>query len=136
MTNFTPQALTIVDKSAVLGDWWTIELYVHSHREWLKPEEHGFSYQYSGRIADCDVEGTSQEMLEIAKAIEGRGEYAARRCAVKVDGEIVYFWSPRNSREGREGKTSIEYALDLAKKIRETIKPAIASYPPPKNHDR
>ena len=49
------------------------------------------------RITNADIEGTSAEMREIAYAIEQRGSFMAKRCAVRCSENGVELWSPRNS---------------------------------------
>lgn len=109
-------------KCESLGDWWTIEHATHDNRKWLKPEYGGFSYMHSGRISDADVEGSSGDMENIAKAIEERStDDNARRCAVRYvesDGGFL-FWSPRNSQV--EALVSVEAADDLARQIRAAL---------------
>lgn len=67
------------------------------------------------RVSDADVEGTFDEMREIAKAIRSRGAKTFRRCAVRVDDGLAYFWSPRNST--RYGVVPVGIADDLAGQI-------------------
>ena len=79
-------------------DWFMIERAEHDGREWSEPRDYGSAFMTSARISDADIEGTFDEMLGIAAAIERRHAFNARRCAVVVDGDFAAFWSPRNSR--------------------------------------
>lgn len=92
----------VLRKSEHLDDWYTIEREVpaaggprleHGHgrmmRLWL-PE----------RLSDACIEGTADEMRDIARAILARREVHHKRCAVVAlnDGdECAEMWSPRNS---------------------------------------
>jgi hypothetical protein len=67
------------NQSAWLDDWWVIET------------------SYGGRLGTADVEGTADEMRDLADAIERRGRASATRCAVAVEPAGVRLWSPRNS---------------------------------------
>lgn len=56
--------------------------------------------RYLGRINGADIEGTRDEMLSIADAIQRRDYFSAKRCAVDAraeHGDRVLLWSPRNS---------------------------------------
>lgn len=109
--------LTLVGEA----DWFTIERAHHAHKFGMQPDpELGcMMVTYSGRISDADVEGTAEEMLSIAEAIEQRASCSHRRCAVSVEGDLVTFRSPRNSR--RDGVVRIEDADALAAEIRSKL---------------
>lgn len=104
---------------------YTIERAEHENKFWfdIVKEESGFTYHramHSGRFSDyADVEGSAEEMLAIAEAIEKRTSVAFKRCAVYVLGEEVAFKSPRNST--RPGKCSLAEADELAAEIREKL---------------
>lgn len=108
------QKLTL-RKSDWLDDWYVIELAEHDGKVWLEPREHGASLNHSGRFSDADVEGTKEEMLSIAAAIKLRTSESFKRCAVRVNGDDVFFWSPRNSQ--RQGHVSLAVADELADKM-------------------
>jgi hypothetical protein len=85
-----------------LDDWYTIERAEHENIRELRPHpsmKNVTSLYYSGRISDACVEGTSLEMMAIARAIAADGEAHFKRCAVKPSGDGFLFWSPRNSME-------------------------------------
>ncbi len=87
-------------KAECLDNWYTIEWAEHDGRAWFEPTEYGGeSLHMSCRISDACVEGSAEEMIEIAKAIQKRGTVSFRRCAILTDINIgtVEFWSPRNS---------------------------------------
>lgn len=102
-----------------MNDWYTIERAEHDGRHWLEPVDGGHTLMYSGRIADADVEGDGDEMLSIAKAIEDRTSFGANRCAVRVSGNTVALWSPRNSRN--PGHIPLSAADKLAASIRSVV---------------
>lgn len=104
-------------KSESLPDWFLIERHEDPgmHREWMKPEDGSFSFQDSARISDACVEGTLEEMKDLAAAIRARTTTSYRRCAVKCCPHSVEFWSPRNSRE--RGVATVEAADELATQI-------------------
>lgn len=85
-----------------MDDWYVIE------------REHG------GRICGADIEGTAEEMLAIADAIECGESFASKRCAVSrpVDG-AVEMHSPRNSI--KPARVTLTAAKALAVEIRRVI---------------
>lgn len=107
-------SLTLVGE----GDWFTIERAEHDNEFGLEPTDDPdcHAVTYTGRISDADVEGSAEEMLSIAEAIEKRGSCSFKRCAVSVEGDIVRFRSPRNSM--RSGIVRLEDADALAAEIR------------------
>jgi hypothetical protein len=113
-------ALTMVD-SGVLDDWYLIERAAHDGRAWMEMDADGSGGRFmtSGRITNADVEGHGCEMFEIARAIEKRGRYSAKRCAVMVEGDRATFWSPRNSIT--YASVPLAVADALAREIREKL---------------
>ena len=106
-------------------DLYTIERAEHENIRWIEevkddPRYRPGGYQrcmYSGRFSDhADVEGSREQMLAIAEAIEKRTCVSFKRCAVYVVGDLVKFESPRNSE--RPGYCSLAEADELAIKIR------------------
>lgn len=113
-------------KSDGLDDWYVIERAEHDGRRWMEKTDYGFALHTSARFSDnADVEGDGAEMLAVAAAIEARGEYDAKRCAVRVDGDRVEFWSPRNSES--PGVVTLAVADALAAEIRNTLSAGGAS---------
>lgn len=111
-------ALALV-KSKWLGNWYTIEKAEHDGREWFEPTEHGHQFMKSARISDASVEGTLTDMKWLSRAIrERRAEYL-KRCAVRVNGEYAFFWSPRNSEH--ECRVPLKWADDLADQIERAV---------------
>lgn len=105
-----------IRKSEDLGDWYVIERAEHDGRSWF--ESTGLSsmaLRCSSRFSDADVEGTALEMRALAKAIEDGQPEAFKRCAVRIEGDRAFFWSPRNSQ--RDGEVSLEDARELAAQI-------------------
>lgn len=109
-----------ITQSDVMEDWYLIERETHDGRTWLEPMPGGGAmFMTSSRFSDADVEGHADQMLAIADAIEQRQSVRFKRCAVRVDGQRVFFCSPRNSQ--REGECTLEEADELVKVIRERI---------------
>ena len=109
-----------VVKSDAMDDWYVIERAEHDNRHWMEPIDGGMALRYSGRFSDADIEGTHEEMIGIAEAIESESDYDAKRCSVRFcepgePGEVA-FNSPRNSME--DGFVSLAEAADLVKPIR------------------
>jgi len=102
-----------------MGDWFTIERLNHDHKTWFEPTEYGATLRDSARVSDATVEGTGDLMLALADAIEARVEARFKRCAVRVDNNKVFFWSPRNSQT--EGECTLEEADELAGVIRKVV---------------
>lgn len=69
-------------------------------------------------IAWASIEGTRAEMVLLGHAIETRGKYSAKRCAVDATGERVALWSPRNH-VGDPPTVSRADAARLARRIRD-----------------
>ncbi|MEY5098407.1 MAG: hypothetical protein RJA36_1126 [Pseudomonadota bacterium] len=89
----------ILKKSDHLDDWYTIVRAEHDGREWLERIGPSASrFMCSERLSpEACIEGTAEEMIELAEAIKARGAASFKRCAVRVDGENAYFCSPKNS---------------------------------------
>lgn len=109
-------------------DWFTIEKVEHENRIWMEPVNIGgynsYALRYSGRISDADVEGTAEEMLAIAAAIEEGGFVSFTRCGVNAKGTEVAFWSPRNSQVN--GHVTHAEAKALAVEIRAKLERKVA----------
>lgn len=110
-------ALTLTTGS--LDDWYLIERAEHDGRSWFESIPGGAALCLSSRISDADVEGTRAEMLGIAKAIERREAFFAKRCSVSVVGEEAFFKSPRNSM--RAALVPLSAADALAAEIRTAL---------------
>lgn len=116
-----------IRKSEMLGDWYVIERAEHDGREWLETiGPNAQALRCSSRFSDADVEGTASDMLEIAAAIEKRGSFSAKRCAVLIVPATAFsmnataeFWSPRNSRA--RGAVTLAEADELAALIRKEV---------------
>lgn len=94
--------MTLTLRDGSMDDWYVIE------------REHG------GRICGADIEGTAEEMLAIADAIECGESFAAKRCAVSrpIDG-AVEMMSPRNSI--KPARVTLADAKALAAEIRRVL---------------
>ncbi len=101
-------------------DWYVIERSEHDGRSWLEAVPglgpNCMAFMTSARFSDADVEGTLEEMVAIAEAIEKRDSVSFKRCAVRIDGSHAFFQSPRNSM--REGECTVREATELAAEIR------------------
>lgn len=93
-----------VDQHEPLGDWWVIT----DDGAW---------------ISDASVEGTAEEMHEIARAIRRSGSYFARRCAVSWSNGCAEFHSPRNSSGGISQRFTQAEAMALAEQIEREVVP-------------
>lgn len=113
----------IQDVELTVGDddgWYTICRVEPVGVAGMRSVEPGvFCFYDPTRISDADVEGTEDEMLDIARAIRARGRFTARRCAVYVDAAAgaATFWSPRNTIDHDAGCVPLSRADDLAGKI-------------------
>lgn len=92
------------DQHEPLGDWWVIT-------------DDGL------QISDASVEGTAEEMHEIARAIRQRGSYFARRCAVSWLNGCAEFHSPRNSTSSISQRFTQAEAIALAEQIEREVRP-------------
>lgn len=106
-------------------DWYVIERAEHDGRQWLEPYEHGLALRCSSRFSDADVEGSADQMMAIAVAIEMGARVKFKRCAVDATGDLVRFWSPRNSQEA--GVCRFDEATELAAQIRRELPNAVAA---------
>ena len=104
-------------------DWYVIERRDHDGRRWMEREGPSVvALHTSARFSqNADVEGNASEMLAIADAIETRGEFSAKRCAVWFDGDRALFESPRNSET--PGVVTVADADELAAQIRARLVP-------------
>lgn len=89
----------ILVKSENLEDWFLIERAEHDGREWLEPTDYGYSLRASSRLGGADIEGTAEEMLALAAAIEDGKSESFKRCAARRSAYGYLMSSPRNSIE-------------------------------------
>lgn len=114
-------ALTVV--AGGMDDWWLIERAEHDGTSGLERiEGGGLALWCASRITNADVEGFGSEMLALADAIERGAGASFKRCAAitREDGRVALS-SPRNSIYS--AIVPRERALELAAKIRATVKP-------------
>ena len=103
-------------KSDVMDDWYTIEKVEHDGRqEFIRTGSNSESFFDSARISDACVEGTAEEMRDIARAIRSRTRTSHKRCSVYTFGGDAHFRSPRNSQ--CDGVVPLRYADELADQI-------------------
>lgn len=108
-------------KSEWLDNWYVIERAEHDGREWLEPDgPNVMHFRKSSRIGNADIEGTAEEMREIARAIKSKTSASFKRCAAVYTTAGVRMSSPRNS----IGATLVphEDAIALAEEIEEKLK--------------
>lgn len=87
--------LTIRDSG---NNWYVIERAEHEGGVGLKWTANGrLSLHDSARFSDADIEGTAEEMIAVAQAIQQRKMVSFKRCAVRFEPDVAVFWSPRNS---------------------------------------
>jgi hypothetical protein len=98
-----------------MEDWWLIERAEHDGREWIADG----ALMLSSRITNADIEGTGEEMLAIAKAIEDRSRFSALRCSVTVVDGRAELMSPRNSMYA--ASVTLAVADALAAEIRKVV---------------
>lgn len=117
-----------ITKSDALDNWYLIERAEHDGREWNARTTWGSAFCKSSRICgdavgdtppgfSACVEGTAAEMLDIAEAIERRGEVSFTRCSVDARSEPVLIGSPRNG-NGVDAEVTRDEADELAAKIK------------------
>lgn len=120
----------IVLRLGPIENFYLIERENHSNlREWLDIETwpYGKTLYCDKWISTACVEGSGAEMIGIAKAIRNRSSFRAKRCAVKVEGDVAFFWSPRNSYNmgskvaDPRGEVPLEVADRLADQIEKEL---------------
>jgi hypothetical protein len=111
-----------IRKSSCMDDWYLIERKYHDGKEWFNKIPGGSELCCSSRIGNADIEGTGEEMLSIAKAIDEMKNIGFRRCAVEFTKDGVLFASPRNTID-----TGPSVTLDNAKALSLEIKSLIGS---------
>lgn len=89
----------MIRKSDILPNWYVIE------------------YEDGSRFSDACIEGSANEMLQIASAIEKNESIHFRRCGVTMNEFRARFFSPRNS-QGDYGTIGLREAAELAKQIK------------------
>lgn len=113
----------VLVRAATIGGWYTLERRDHTNERVTVRTEYGSALTYSGRIVpdlmSC-VEGTANEWLAIADAIERGASESFRSCeAIRTDDGYA-FCSPRNS-NGNAAHLTLDAARRVAANIRETI---------------
>ncbi len=106
--------MTLVKSS--LDDWYTIEFKEHDGREWWeRTGTNSSSLRMSCRPSDACIEGSADEMKEIAAAIRDKRSVSFKRCEAELAGDEYWLSSPRNSR--RHYAASMQTAKHLADEI-------------------
>lgn len=110
----------VLKKSDALKDWYLIVRAEHDGLQWLeRTGPNSMRLMLSERISDADIEGSADEMLALAEAIQNRKNIEFRRCAVEFVGYEVHLWSPRNSI--KEGVVSIREADEFAEHVMQEL---------------
>lgn len=104
-----------LETSDSLNDWYTIERAEHDGTAEMRDAgTHAYLY-LAVRISDACVEGTADHMRRIAAGIKSRDGHREKRCAVRIEGDRAFLWSPRNSQQ--EGECTLAEADALADEI-------------------
>lgn len=116
----------VCKRSDELEDWFTIERAEHDGRTWMEPVDYGGGIKGSAlmmscRITDACVEGTGEEMLSLARAIDRGSGDNFKRCAVYPCEGGFALSSPRNSTYA--AVVPADVALRLAASIRLAVAP-------------
>lgn len=109
------------------ADFYRIVRVNHKGERWYQDVKNccgrviGSRLMLSERISpEADIEGTSEELLELASAIERWSESISKRCAVEFMDDYYYIWSPKNSDD--KLKITVETAFTLSETIRRILK--------------
>ena len=102
---------------ADMGEWYTIIRAEHDGRVWFESVGPNASrYMSSERLSpEACIEGDREQMLEIAAAIQRRGEAHFKRVAVHFEADGAHFRSPKNSEH--DGVVTLAEADELAAQI-------------------
>lgn len=105
-----------IRKSEHLPDWYLIVRAEHDNKTWVETIGDTRYFMKSERLSpEACIEGTSEEMIDIANAIKSRNSESAKRVAVSFEDDGVHLYSPKNSQH--HGIVTIEEADDLADQI-------------------
>ena len=109
----------ILKKAECLPDWYIIERYgVPEKTWWEETGPHSFRLMTSSRIVPSySVEGTTAEMIELAKCILDGSDCHFTRCAIAFKKKGVEIWSPRNSSNSPKGLITREEAREFAESV-------------------
>ena len=104
------------------GYWYTIIRAEHDGREWIENIDTNTSrFMCSERLSpEACIEGTKEEMLDVAKAIKNNGLAKYKRVAVSFAFGGFVFWSPKNSEH--EAFISVEDADEFAEQVFKELK--------------
>lgn len=108
-------------KNEYLSDWYHIVRAKHDGRYWTERiDERTSRCMLSERLSpEACIEGTKDEMQQIARAITARSYVIFKSCAVDVRGKTAYFWNPRGS-EKKVG-VSLKHADEFAAHVVEEL---------------
>lgn len=109
---------------AGMKDWYTIVRAEHDGHAWCERTGPNSSrHMSSERLSpEACIEGDRKQMLEIAAAIQRRGEAYCKRVAVRFEADGVHLHSPKNSEH--DGVVTIAEADELAAQILAELGPA------------
>ena len=105
-----------LSKSEYMDDWYAIVKAQPIVREWMeRTTPNCYRFMASERLSpEACIEGTAEQMLALARAIQLREAVSFKRCAVHFEADGVHFSSPKNSE--RDAVVSVEDADGLCVK--------------------
>ena len=103
-----------LSKSEYMDDWYAIVKAQPIVREWMeRTTPNCYRFMASERLSpEACIEGTAEQMLALARAIQLREAVSFKRCAVHFEADGVHFSSPKNSE--RDAVVSAEDADEFA----------------------
>ena len=103
-----------LSKSEYMDDWYAIVKAQPIVREWMeRTTPNCYRFMASERLSpEACIEGTAEQMLALARAIQLREAVSFKRCAVHFEADGVHFSSPKNSE--RDAVVSVEDADEFA----------------------
>mgnify|MGYP000908259882 FL=1 len=103
-----------LSKSEYMDDWYAIVKAQPIVREWMeRTTPNCYRFMASERLSpEACIEGTAEQMLALARAIQLREAVSFKRCAVHFEADGVHFSSPKNSE--RDAVVSVEDAEEFA----------------------
>jgi len=101
------------------GDnWYTVIRTEHDGKEWWQECDSPYGGKYTQwmkserLVPDACIEGSGDELVEIAIAIQDKRDVSFKRIAVRFEKDGVHLYSPKNS--NTDGVVSLEEAREFA----------------------